>query len=282
MADPLLLVDNFYSVRQYPGNIITGDEEPAGFEAFRVADGRRSAFDCWTAITPNATHALIIQGDTSRRPDTMVIDRGHNLAGVSGLKYQTSTNGSIWTDVWTVTIPAIGAGGTDCTAANGCTTEEGAWVKNFSAGLGASTVWHRLFIPAMGTGILPVVVGLWLGNMWDPGPLYMPWSEDQDDLLTDEVSSPYGWKGRGPVTARRAGTLNVRFLQLGDYASTARPHLRKFRRGSPMWVCYDQAQADRTLLALSPAGSHLSPAFETGWFPRQVPIAYEEHEPLRT
>lgn len=274
MGSPLLLVDNFANTRLYTGHVLVGDEEASGFEAFRVADGRRSQSDCWQPTTPNVQHYLHIDCAVARTPNVVALDRNHNLAGIANVKLQHSDNDSTWTDDKSVTIPAVGSGGADITAANGVTTEEGAWLATFS---GSSHRYWRLLIPAMGTGLVPSVIGWWLGAAWTPSFLDMPWSEDQDDVIVQETVSDRGWVGRGPVTPRRSGTATIHFDTLADYDTTARPHLRKFRRGRPLWICYDQQQADRAFLALSP-GAHIAPGFNTQRFPRELQLPYEEHE----
>src|SRR5690242_9247677 len=256
MADSLLLVENYYNKRIFPGHAVTGDEEAVGSEAFRVGDGRRSPLDGWQPITTNAAHRIIVSCDQTRAPSAIFLDRGHNLAGLAGVKYQTAPDGSSWSDIWTVTIPAIGAGGTDITAANGCTTEEGAWGKVFTPPTAA--LWHALYIPAMGVGLNPLIVGIYLGTPYLPGKLIFPWDEDQNTLHGTETVSPMNWKGRSPILQVRDGDFGLQLLAMSDY-TTARYHLRQlYGNGRPMWICYDQAQADRAFLTIRPLGGRLS------------------------
>lgn len=210
-------------------------------------------------------------------PTAMFLDRGHNITGFAGTKYQYSYDGITWSDVWSVAIPGVGV--TDLTSANGCTTEEGAWGKVWAPNNAAS--WHRLLIPAMGTGRVPVVVGLWLGVAYQPAFLYMPSADDGATFTRTGTATEWGWRGGGPRVVTHDGTLNIRFDSAADYA-TARPFLvKQFAAGRPMWVCHDQAQADRSVLTMFPDGARIDPRFDTGWFPRQVQIPYVEHEPLR-
>jgi hypothetical protein len=276
MAHPLLLVENFFSVTQFPAHVITGDEEAAGFEAFHVGTERRDAVtNHWAPITANAPHQLQVVCDRLRAANYLFIDRGHNLGGLASVQLQVSQDGASWETVATFTIPPLSAPGI-LSNVNGVTTEELAWGITFPVNAG---VWWRLNIPAMGAGLLPQVVGLYLGMAWDPGFFDNPWGEDQTDLVTIEAVSDRGWRGRGPTVPPKAGDIGLK-LPTEDVYDVARYHIGgHWSAGRPMWICYDQEEAERTFLALRPV-SHLNIGFLPVWFPRQVRFPYVEHEPL--
>ncbi len=275
MGAPLCLVENLLDrIVQFPLHVVEVDETEAdGHEIDLVADGRRSPFDFYTATTANHLRTVKITCDTARAVNTMFLDRGHNLGGVAGFKLDWSTDGTSWTNVWNITIPTTV--GTDLTATNGCTTSEGAWGKVWTPA--AATVYHRITFPALGAGIKPVVVGLWLGTAYEPTYFFNPWAEDRSSLLVQEDVSTRGWKGRGPAVDARVGDFGIQADTDALY-TTARYHLKTlYGAGHPMWICFDRSQADRSFLAVRPAGGVYD--FPKLGVSRTARIPYEEWEP---
>lgn len=257
----------------------TGSWAAQSLSATAPAGAVLASLTCYTDTTEGIFDFYLddISFGQSFAPTAAFLDRGHNIPGIAGVKYQVSSEGTAYADIWTVTIP--GAVGTDLTAANGATTEEGAWGKVWSPGTAGT--WHRLLIPAMGTGRIPVIVGLWLGLAWQPDFFFMPSSEEGQDFTSPENVTEWGWRGRGPAVATRSGTISVKFASLADYA-TARPTLiGQYAKGRPMWICYNQAQADRAFLAVLPQGARFAPRYDRDWFPLQAEIPYVEWEPKR-
>jgi len=274
----LLLADNLFNTIAYPLHTVAGDEEAVGHEAFHLADGRRGTTDFWSPITANAQHTATVTCDRVRGANCWFLDRGHNLAGVQ-VFVEVSQDNATWQTLASPTIPSVTSHGTIVTNANGVATEEGAWGQLVSP-VGAGTYW-RLRIPAMGAGLLPVVVGLWVGMAYQPANNFlMPWSEDQDDLVVKETVSEWAWRGRGPVAAPNTGTMNTKLLTDDEYDLARVTVGGHFGRGRPMWIAYDQLQADRAFLAIRPSGN-LGYRYEQSWYPRQSQIQYVEHEPLR-
>jgi len=278
MGSPFFFVENVFSIAQFPLHLVTGNEEPAGNEAFRVADGRRSALDAWTSITLNAAAYLQTVCDRPRAANMVALDRGHNLGGKE-VQLQCSDDG--FTTVQTVAdivIPAASAPGSPDDAF-GVVTEEGAWLYRFPAR--ASYAW-RLNVPAMGAGLKPKIVGLWLGLGYAPDYFQLPAGPGQGQLLGAESTSDAGWVGRGVVVYRRESTIALQLPSLFDYDDLARYHLEGHYAGAgrPMWVCFDDAQADRTFLAIAPLGKH-GFARQPRWFYPAVELPYEEHEAVR-
>ncbi len=271
MAGPLLLVENLYNQRAFPGHFVTAADavtalEVSGHEGFRVATGRRSGIAPCTFVTVNHDQAILVACNRIRSANCLFLDRGHNLAG-KPVSLQTSQDNVTWATVWTITIPTATVTNTITDTAYGVVTEEGAWGVRFPR---ADAIWWRLFIPAMGAGLVPVVVGLTLGTCWEPGFFLNPWGEDQDEASYTATASEWGWVGRGPVANVRTGQLGLR-LATDEAYELARYHLQgHYGHGRPMWVVYDQAQADRSGLFIRPPG-RLGFNFEGAWFPRQPP-----------
>lgn len=278
MGAPFFFVENLFSIAQFPLHVVSGNEEPAGNEAFRVADGRRSPLDAWTSITLNAAAYVQAVCDRPRAANMVGLDRGHNLGGVE-VQLQCSDDGfaTIQT-VADIVIPAASAPGSPDDAF-GVVTEEGAWLCRFPAR--ASYAW-RFNVPAMGAGKKPKIVGLWCGLSYAPDYFQLPAGPGQGQLLGTESVSDAGYVGRGVVVYRRESTIGLQLPSLFDYDDLARYHIEGHYAGAgrPMWVCFDDAQADRAFLAIPPLGKH-GFARQPRWFYPSVELPYMEHEPAR-
>lgn len=275
--NPVFCVENFYNVLQFPGlHTISAEEEATDHEALRVGDGRREAGDYWTSTTLNSDTYNDAACDRPRAADYIAIDRGHNLAG-----YDIELRGSMQSDFSTyetiidITLPsASGPGDIDDTL--GVRTEEGAWIKRFDRRV--YRYW-RTFIPAMGASLKPEVVGLYLGGSYSPDYFDKPWNEDGADLLVQEAINQHGWSGRGPANKMRAGTIQLSLSSFDEYDAKARYHLQGlYNEGFPMWIVFDEKQADRAVLAEMPPG-RLGFMLEPGWGFRRAQLNWREREP---
>jgi len=272
---PVFLVENIFSVVQFPDHSVNADEEATGSEDWRVATGRRSSQDKWTTTTTNTTHTMTVTCNRIRTCDMIAIDRGHNLAG-EAIKLQGSNDAFTSTeDIIDITMPTYSAPGSiDDTL--GVMTEEGAWVKRFDP---RAYTWWRLTIPSMGADTMPEIVGLWLGKSYNSRSFDWPWSEEDVETLASVVVSEAGWEGAGPVTVRRRGTMGIRCTSLIDY-DDARYTFAHFSRNRPMWMCADDEQADRTILIKQAGGFGFG--FDGQWpFRRATQIPWVEYEPMR-
>src|SRR5574342_985447 len=81
MGRPVLLADDLFNTRLYTGHVVTANEEPAGYEAYRAQDGRRSELDYAAAATANSDWWLRSVCDRVRAFDYMAIDWNTNLLG---------------------------------------------------------------------------------------------------------------------------------------------------------------------------------------------------------
>lgn len=277
MGAPRLLADHLGDVNLYPKGVVTdqsGTIGPVGFEAWHAFSCRRSAFAYWQPGTPNAIAYLQVQHEQLRGADMLVLDRGHNLAGFP-VQLQGSNDGSSFATLVNATIPT--ATGGLLTGANGCLTEEGAWVIAFT--FGAFAYW-RFNIPAMGSGLQPNVAGLQFGMSYQPLALYRPYSEHSTQFSAQEVVTPAGWRGRGQRAFVGSATLNLR-ADVDDFEYLrARFTIEEvFGAGRPMWVVQDQERPTEAYMAIRPLGQQ---GFERppGIYWPTAAIQVIEHEPL--
>lgn len=278
MAKPALLVENVFSDVQFPAHVVDASEEAAGGEAWRVATGRRSARDRWSTITPNAAAWIRVDCGAPRTCDMLALDRGHTLHGAQ-VKLQHSPDGATWTDALWATIPLAHADGTSLDAEHGATTREGAWLKRFTP---HAARWWRFWIPALGAGQYPEVVGLWLGVSWSPDHwLDLPFDDEGQTALGQETeATPTGWRGTGAVAAVRDGELSLKLSGPSEYdlvRANLVEHFHAARR--PMWIVYDADRAEGAVLGVRPPG-RMAFVLGSGWgIRRQGSVAWVEHEP---
>jgi len=278
MTQPVtvLAVENLFSIAQFPNHTIAAEEEASGAEAFRVANGRRSAGDYWTPPTANSDTWLKATCDQVRAADFVALDRGHNLAGHTVRIDVSNDDFATYETAFSGVLPAVSMPGS-LDDALGVRTEEGAWLKRFALRAGA---YWRLFVPAMGASLQPQVVGCWLGMAWelDRG-LTLPVAPGGADSIAVLVESAMGWQGRGRVTLRRAGTLTYRCASEME-AEQAEYHLDgHFGLSRPTWVIYDTRRADRARL-VTRTPDRLGGQYEQGWTDKQTYVLpYVEHEP---
>lgn len=276
---PFFLVENLLSTVQFPTHVLSASSEAAGAAVWRVADGRRSQRDRWTPGATNVEAWLRIacaQRGQPKAADVLVLDRGHNLGG-RRIILEVSNDGFATTiPVLDVVVPATSTRASSVDRAAGAATPEGAWLKRFPAVTASD--W-RIRIPAMGVGLRPEIVGLWLGESWQPRLLFdLPWSDSTRQLTFQSVESDAGWTGRGPAARPRTGEIGLK-LQTEDEYQLAERHVEAgFWALRPMWIVHDSAAAERAVLAVPPAGRY-GFGRQSGWSYKQAQLAWVEHEP---
>lgn len=273
---PRILAENFFSRSAFPDHVVSASEESAGNEAWRVGTGRRHRLtNRWMPATANAEAWIQVTCDQVRAADMIAIDRGHNLAGRTLELRASDDDFQTYETVATLTVPSGPSGGAGHLD-HGVWTDEGAYLCRFP--LAAATQW-RLVIPAMGAGVRPEIVGLYLGLSYSPGRyLHQPWADEEDELSYIETASDARWVGAGRTSRPRVGELRVR---LEDYLAydLARYHLvGHFGERRPTWIVYDEAEAERAVLAVRPQGRS-GFRFDSEWGYRQADIGWIEHEP---
>lgn len=272
MGSPLFLVENFFNVHQFPDHVIDAEEEPTGYEAWRLGTGRRTpALNKWKSTTANSDTYVDVECDRVRSANVLIID-GHNLAG-----YDIELRGSMddhTTDetILDVTIPSVSMPGT---LDDGVLTEEGVYARRFDT---RSYLYWRPFVDAMGAGLIPEIAGIYLGLAYAPEYLDYPLSRGEHDLFAAEVVSEAGYLGRGIRSQRPGGTRNWRLSGWSEY-DLARYHIEHlYGRGYPMWMVDDDEQADRCIPVVRPGNQKVGFVEDRQWPYGRISLPYIEHE----
>lgn len=272
MGSPAILVENFYSLRQNSSHTLSASENSSN--AVFVGASRRSVYDAYTSATSNLDAWLRALCDRLRTANMVVVDRGHNVAGKT-VNVQLSADAFITNTetAFTGAVPSTtGAGSLDDDF--GVLTPEGSWLKRFNPRY--SLDW-RVFIPAMGASLKPIVTGLWLGQCWTPGDPWRPHAPQVTELVVQETESDLGWIGRGKSTPRKAGFLHFKFLTLFN-AELAAQHLEHIAKGRAFWIIPDDARADQAFLAVIPKTS-IGLVLEQNYFYPSLDLPYIEYDP---
>jgi hypothetical protein len=260
VSTPLLLADNLFSIGQYSAHTLVDQSlgaGPVGFEAFRVADGRRSQFDFWQPGTTNVVANLQLTCDQVRGANCLVLDRGHNLTGFTVQLYGSNDGFVTNVAVLSLTVPTAGGQIAGIVSAGqvvggGATTEEGAFLVTFPA---AGYKGWMFYVPAMGAGLQPNVVGLWVGSAYQPTALYRPFGRHPTEFRATEIVSPIGWRGRGPRAFNRATQLNLRLDTQFEYEPARVTVEELFGIGRPMWLVEDQSRPQEAACVIRVLGT---------------------------
>jgi len=181
-----------------------------------------------------------------------------------------------WEIVADLTVPASAGGQID--DANGCHTDEGAFLKRLGADTTAEQ-FLRLRIPAMGAGLTPRVIGLWAGTQWVSGNIFLPLTDEDDVLIAQRAQTTKGWSGSTIHIRKRVGDLIFKLPSLAAFTDAAK-HIRdNFGRGRLMWIIHDDANSQRAVLVQRPLG-RAGFQFPTDFSNRTAQVAWEEYEPL--
>lgn len=279
MARPLFAPENLFSRTQYPDHVVSADEEPSGNEAFRVGTARRSARNYATASTANDPWWVKVACDQVRAASFLAIDRGHNLNGETVELHGSNDDFSTYATILSETVPASVSPFQDLRAGSGALTEEGAWLRSFNPH--AYQYW-RVYVPAMGAGLLPQIVGAYLGLAWEPAFLQaLPFTFGGRELSYDETVSDTAWVGASRPAQRAETTINYQCESWGEY-DVARLFVENMMwRRRPTWYVPDQGRAERSWLGVVPPGTY---RFEQrpGWGYPQTSFPLVEHEPRLT
>ena len=256
MAEQLFIaVENLFSVAMFPGHTVSAEEEPSGYEAHQVANGRRASQYRWQASTADSESYIQVRCDEVRGANCLILDRGHNLATEQIILRGSNDNWATYRDVLTITLPSVVGG--SFSGALGCVTTEGAWIKTFDAE--AYYDW-RLVISAMGSGLVPQIVGLWLGMAWMPTAKtsYLPVDDQNYAVTFTDSISPFTWAGQSERASPREGVLRLRHHENDGYDDVVQWQVRDLwaRRGFAAWICQLRTDApENAFLARVPAGT---------------------------
>src|SRR3954470_6231685 len=136
---PVVLVDNVFDrINLYVTAVLLALSTAAWTDVRAIADYRRerSQWRAAAAAAGNYVQSDLGAGVTAA-PDTVWIDRGHNLWGTT-IRVYTGAN------FVTLTVPALGTVGGDPTSASMCVTEEGALYSFFAPMAAAQT--HKVYV----------------------------------------------------------------------------------------------------------------------------------------
>lgn len=275
MGSPCLLVDNIFNTRipAYVGHTISALENST--DAPLVNAGRRSTYDAYSSVTTNSEAWIKARCGATRYCDMVVVERGHNQGGKTA-KVQVCDDDFATTpqDAFnSITPSSPGAGKLD--DALGVRSWEGAFLKRFSGRSGQD--W-RYDIPALGSGIVATIPGLWIGQCWRPDYVDRPLAIGATRLIVSETQSDAGWIGRGRAVRRREGVLHFTFGTLFD-AENAVWHLDQYLSGRRMWVVADDERAEDAFLAIVPA-ELVGQRIEPNWFYPKLDLPYVEADPV--
>lgn len=282
-SPPVLCVDNYFDDLLHTDHTVTGltdtadPDEASGYEAWHVANGRRSASDYWTPENTNDNAYVKVDCGSAKAADFIAIDRNSNMEGQT-VTLSTSSDDVTYSDVFSITFPSSSSADTAVSAATGAYTEEGAWVKTFTS---TSARYWRLQVDAAAS-YRPQVGGLWLAAAWQAGANQYPDRPFDEDATTgawQTVGNDLGWSANSSAAAVREGTLTLRLDSWADYDDTVRDFMALYRTGRPAWVVPNAAQAERAMLVRAPGGARVEAPYGDGWGYRVARLPYVEHEP---
>lgn len=280
MGAPVFLAQSFYNRLAYPDHVVAANESAAGNEAWRVGTGRRGASNGWTPTTANATAWVSVDVGRVRGADMLVLDRGHNLQGSSvELHVSQQSDFSTYLTAATATIPTAPYHNSRIDAPNGVLTPEGAWLLRFPLAV-AGRYW-RIYVPAMGAGLRPYIVGAYLGKLLEfTHGLQLPSSDPSVRLAYDELVSPYLWSGASAKAQRReSGPAGLTIpLAAGEVELVELHLIDLYWRGRPMWIVADSDRAERAVLAYAPPGVHGVTQSPADRYP-VLRLTWAEHQP---
>jgi hypothetical protein len=274
----LFFVENLFSVRTFPDHVLSASSTETGLDVRFVATGRRQyALNRWAPDSTNADAHVQGTFDRVRAFDHLAIDRGHNLGGHTVEVRVSSDAFTTYTTAGSATIPTQVFPYSRLSDGLPILTEEGAvlWRLGTYAGIAA-----RLFVPAMGAGLKPTIVGAYLGSTFRPEhAVQKPYSHGKVRLNYEVERSPEAWAAAGTIGKLRAGTVVLKLADREEYAR-ARYHIEElyFAR-KPMWLSVNDEEAEKARLVVCPPGDAGFEIRSGDWSEYQGEIPYEEHEP---
>lgn len=278
MAEQLLfLSENLFSVAQFPGHTVSAEEEPSGYEAHQVGNGRRAPQYRWQASTANSESYIQTRCDELRAVNCLIIDRGHNLAGETVTLRASSNNWTDYNDIFSIVIPSVVGGSPS--GAMGCVTSEGAWIKTFDP---EAFYDYRVVIAAMGAGLVPQIVNLWLGLAFQPDEhlLTYPLQDHALRVIGEHTESPFGWRGRAHVATPKRGALTLKCPTETHYDAIEYQVMDLFANGYAAWVIWQRDNAPHKAMLVSHDGDSLEWARDMSWSPvlRYVTVPFHEEQ----
>lgn len=276
MGKVLLCAENLLNATYFPGGTaLAANEEPAGFEAVKIARGSRSLLNKWTMSTAATEGRVTRVFDQVRSFDFLYL-YNHNLGGKT-LKLWVTSDATDFTgtyeEIFNITVPNATAS-LPADNTNGVKTEDGAFLIRFPLRVGKAV---RFVIPSLGAGLKPEIGYGLLGLSWSAEFPSDPHHDSDTELITELEQTDAGWRGAGRVAAPRQGSLTLELSSFWAY-DLARYHLEgHFALRRPMVLIQDDEQADRAVLAVRPPG-RAGFRFTPDWPYRSGVVEWEELE----
>lgn len=275
----LMLAENLLLDAQFVGRLLVADQEASGLTVDRVANGRRHPGDRWSPTTANADHTIKLTCDELRAANCFVIDRASNHLGKRFILESSSDDFVTARTIFDVTIPLV-VGGQPIDAL-GCVTDEGAWIKTFTA---EASYAYRLTSKAMGAGIVPQVTGIWLGLAWAPSNFLInfPVHDETSQITMQATRSPVGWRGRTRPGIVRMGEITIEPGDETDYDQIRYQVGPEgiMSRGFPAWLIHDRIAGGRNAILVALPDTARLDFGVTKWPFRKLTIPFEEEQPL--
>jgi hypothetical protein len=221
---PLVLVDNLFDrTNLYTAAVLTSSTVAQGRDAAYAADYRRErSFWQPAAAAAYAGITVDIGAGNTRSPDSLWLDRGHNLWGKT-VQVVSATDAGITAGLTTtsLTVPAQGTIGGDPTGATMCATEEGALYSLFAAHPA-----RRYFKVQVVENWQPIVTGIILGVRVQLQVYSSKLDEDAGGRVAKSQESDAGYLAVDRVYAYRTIELNLSLISAAEYDATIR-YLRR-------------------------------------------------------
>ncbi len=249
MGRPLVLAENVFNTRLFPGHTLSANEEASGREVEYVGSGRRhKPLNHWTPRTTNAAAYVRCVFDRVRAIDTVFLDRGHNLdTETVRIRIASDSAFGTYVELGPATLPTNVFPYSPLTELPGMKTEEGAWGWRFGLYSGIGVEFR---VDAMGAGLKPEIVGLQIGLAFRPlNAEVKPFTHGKRELQYEETRAPSAWVGAGQISQRRTKETRLRSADPTEYASY-RYHIEELvLRGKPYWHVPDEDQAEKAFFA---------------------------------
>ncbi len=280
MGRTVFLVENFWNRMIFPDHVLTSsnaDDAAGAWGSSFVGTARRQVeLNRWESDTANADAYLQCTMDRVRAFDMLVIDRDHNLGGYP-VQVRVSADGFTTWNTISATIPTQVFPQSLLDPKRPVLTEEGAVLWYLGPQLGKAV---KLFVPAMGAGLAPRIVGAYTGQRFAlTHARKKPYSFGKVRTVYQRETSPQAWSAAGEIGRLRVDSIGIRLASRQEYQQ-ARYHIEHlYFEGRVAWIIHDDEEAEKSLLAKVPPGD-AGFSIESGdWSEFQGEIPYEEHEP---
>lgn len=285
MKTPFILVDNVFDrINLYPQATIQAPlGSMVGREVNYAADYRRER-TYWQAINGSAGHYISsdLGAGNVANPDTLWIDRGHNLWGKTVRWYNSDRDvnavGMVGDLLIPPAVPALGTVGGDPTT-GWCVTEEGA-IYTMSSIFLTPRQFHTVYLYPEAFATPAIIPGVIMGKRTQLLGYSAVVDEDAGDRLERaEQSLIPGYAGTDRTYSARKLELRLSLIGASEYDSS----IRKLRRllfdiNQPALVCMNYGtKPERAWLYKYQGNQWSSPLGRTS---RTVSISLSEYGPL--